>query len=126
MSLEFDDRGLVAQQQQIAQAPSRIERRFAGRTIQATRELLKVARQVVHRRSGRLRDSLVVDGPYPVAGGGVEARVRATVPYAAREVSHGGAHDYPTRTLETGQPILDALTRDLVLIVIEETGAGQG
>ena len=124
MSIEIDDRELRAVQQQVATAPARIQRRVAGRTLVATRALLKIARGVVHVRSSRLKDSLYVDGPYPVSDG-LEAFVRSPVAYAAEEAARGGAHDYPTRTIQDGRGVLDELARDLEVIVIEEVGAGR-
>lgn len=126
MSLEIDARGLEQLQQRIATAPARIERRMQGRTVRAMRTLLGIARATAHRKSGRLVDSLTIAGPFPIGVGSLEMRVETNVPYAIFEVAQGGAHDYPARTLEQGQSVINDLARDLALIVIEETGAGQG
>ena len=125
MSVEFDATGLRAKQAALVQAPSRIERRIAGRSITATRALMAVARAVVHVQSGGLRDSLYIDGPNPIGDGSIEVAVRSPLGYAGLEVAKGGEHDYPSRTLEAGNSILDDLARGLELIVIEETGAGR-
>lgn len=96
-----------------------------GRTIRAMRDLLRVARSVVHVQTGRLRDSLYIIQP-SIAGEFTESSIAATVPYAAAEADRGGAHDYPARTIEEGQAIIDQLADDLADLLAAATGAGRG
>lgn len=99
--------------------------RIAGRQIRAMRELLRVARSVVHVRSGRLRDSLYVIAP-SLLGDISESSIRATVSYAETEADKGGEHDYPARTIEDGAGVLDQLTDDLAaLLEAACTGGGR-
>lgn len=121
--IEIDDRELRALQQHLATAPSRIERRTAGRTTQAIRELLRVARQVAHQRSGALVAGLAIVGPFQVGAGTLEGQIRSSVPYAEDEAARGGEHDFPARTLDEGESVLDRLARDIEQIYIQETGA---
>ena len=97
----------------LEQAPSRIARQVQGRMVRAQRELLKVARSVVHVVSGDLRDSLSIDPPSYVGAELSEFGVSARVSYAAYEVARGGAHDYVARTLEDGAGIIDQAAADI-------------
>src|SRR4051812_2350589 len=92
----------------LEQAPARIARQVAGRMVRAQRELLGVARGVVHVQSGDLRDSLYIVAPYDIGAGITEFDVASNLSYAINEVDKGGAHDYVARTLEDGAGIIDA------------------
>lgn len=98
---------------------------IAGKQIRAMRELLRIARSVVHVQSGRLRDSLYIIQP-SIAGEFSESSITATVSYAAHEADKGGDHDYAARTIETGQGIIDQLTDELAELLAAATGAGRG
>ena len=123
-AVDIDDRGVRDLAARLNGAAARIAERQAGRTIRAQRDLLRVARSVVHVKSGHLRDSLYIDGASLIGQGTLEGAIRSTAPYADEEAARGGAHDYPAITLEVGADILDQLARDLERIVIEETTGG--
>jgi hypothetical protein len=106
-------------------APARIAQRVAGRMTRAQRELLGVARRVVHVRTGKLRDSLSIDPPSYVGADLSEFGVSARVSYAGYEVAKGGEHDYVARTLEEGQAVIDSAANDIADIVAS-TIVGQG
>lgn len=98
---------------------------IAGKQIRAMRDLLRVARSVVHVQSGRLRDSLYIIQP-SIASEITESSITAMVRYAASEAEKGGEHDYPARTIADGQAILDQLAEDLAELLAAATGAGRG
>src|SRR5690349_19445735 len=100
-------------------AEQRADDKLRGINTRAARDLLKLARSIVHVKSGRLRDGLVIEGPFNVGTGTLEARISApSVPYADEEVARGGAHDYATRTLEDGQGIIDQAAEDMEAALI--------
>lgn len=125
IAVDIDDSGLKQAQAQLQAAPSRIEQRVLGRVGRAQRELLRVARSVVHVKTGRLRDSLSIDGVALIGGGTLEGAIKTNVPYAEAEVARGGEHDYAQRTLEEGAGVLDELLKDLEDIYVTELGAGR-
>lgn len=102
-------------------AEQRVEARLRGINIRGARELLRVARNVVHVQSGRLQAGLIVEGPFDVGTGALEARVSApSVPYGAAEAARGGEHDWPTRTLSEGQGAIDQVAADMERAIVEE------
>ena len=104
----------------LAGAEQRTENRLRGLNIRGARELLKVARRVVHVRTGRLRDSLFVSGPFDVGSGAFEADVITNVSYAPLEIARGGEHDFVTRALTEGQSIIDDTAAAMEQAIIEE------
>lgn len=95
-------------------AEEKADAKLRAINTRGARELLKLARTLVHVRTGRLRDGLIVEGPFDIATGVLEARVSApSVPYAEAEFDRGGEHDTPARTLEEGQDILDGIAQDM-------------
>lgn len=104
-------------------ADQKADDKLRGINIRAARDLLKLARSIVHVKSGRLRDGLVIDGPFNVGTGTLEARISApSVPYADEEVARGGEHDFASRTLEDGAGVIDQAAQDMeqTLIAILE------
>lgn len=102
------------------------ESRLRAINTRGARELLRVARRVVHVRTGRLRDGLIVTGPYNVATGAVESTVSApSVPYAKYEIERGGDHDFVARTYEEGAGVFQAIAQDMedaLIAVMREGG----
>jgi hypothetical protein len=103
-------------------AETRADDKLRGINIRAARELLKLARSIVHVRSGRLQASLHIEGPFDVGTGTLEARVTSNVPYAEEEVARGSEHDYAARTIDEGQSIIEQAAQDMeqALIAIME------
>lgn len=97
----------------LEQSPARIARLVSGRMTRAQRDLLGVARRVVHVRSGDLRDSLSIEPPAYVGADISEFGVSARVSYAAYEIARGGEHDYVVRTLDEGAAIIDQTAADI-------------
>ena len=96
--------------------------KVTGRQIRAMRELLAVARGVVHVKSSHLRDSLFIMQPSAL-GELSESTISSTAPYAEEEAARGGAHDYPARTIEAGEGIIEGLQADLENLLLEALGA---
>src|SRR6476646_5680648 len=94
-------------------APARIARLVAGRMTRAQRDLLGVARSVVHVKSGELRDSLYVVAPAYQGASIGEWEIAARSAHGMYEVERGGAHDYVARTLEDGAGIIDSAADDI-------------
>jgi hypothetical protein len=110
----------------LERAQAALPGQIQGRTIRAMRDLLRVARSVVHIQSGRLRDSLYIVQPSAL-GAFTESSIQSIgVSYAAREADKGGEHDYPARTIAEGQAIIDQLADDLADLLAQATGAGRG
>ena len=124
IEITLDKSGLDRTATRLASAPSRIEQRINGRTIQAQRELLRVVRSVVHVRTGRLRDSFHIEGAHLVGNGTLEGAIVPSVPYARNERDRGGEHDYVAQAEEASQGIIDDLARDIAAIYVQATGAG--
>lgn len=104
-------------------AERRADDKLRGINIRASRELLKLAKQIVHVQSGRLQRGLIVEGPFDIGPGTLEARIAApSVPYAEAEVDRGSDHDYATRTLIAGERIIDQAAEDMeaALVAIME------
>jgi hypothetical protein len=122
MSLHTDLQSTIGQTtRHLRGVEERTEARLRGINLRGTRELLKIARNLVHERTGRLKAGLIIEGPYDVASGTLEARVAApTVVYAAEEAKRGGEHDYATRTLEAGQGVIDKVADDMERAIVEE------
>src|SRR5260221_3190700 len=100
-------------------AEQKAEARLRAINVRGARDLLKIARRVVHVKSGRLRDGLVVEGPFDIATGTLEARVSApSVPYATIEADRGGAHDFASRTIEEGAGVIDQIAHDMEAAII--------
>lgn len=94
-------------------APKRIAQQVQGRMIRAQRELLGVARSVVHVKSGELRDSLYIVAPSYIGAEIGEFDVAARSSHGMYEVARGGAHDYVARTLEDGAGVIDGAADDI-------------
>jgi hypothetical protein len=93
--------------------------------LRGARGLLGVARSVVHVKSGDLRDSLFVEGPFNTSTGGFMARVTSTRPYADIEADKGGEHDFAGRTITEGEAIIDQTATDMedaLIALIEGRG----
>ncbi len=103
----------------LEQAPARIARKVAGRMTRAQRELLGAARQVVHVKTGELRDSLYVVSPSYLGAEVSEWAIEARSAHGLYEVERGGAHDYVARTLEDGAGIIDGAAEDLAELVAQ-------
>lgn len=91
----------------------------------AGRQILAVARAVVHVQTGRLRDSLRIEGPFDIVSGSFELRVVTNVPYAEEEIARGGEHDYATRTVQDSAGIVDQAAEDMeraIVVLMEEAG----
>jgi len=88
-------------------------------TAKAARALLQIMQNLSHVKTGRMRASEVVNGPFEVATGAYEVTIGPTVDYAEHEVARGGDHDFVTRTLEAGQAVLDALRAELESAIVE-------
>src|SRR5262245_22323740 len=116
--LDSLERDMLAAQQQL-------EARIRGRLTTAIRQLLGVARGVVHVRSGDLRDSLYIIQPSLIAPEITESDIAARVFYAEQEADKGGAHDYPARTIEEGAAIIDSLAEDVAALIVQALGAGR-
>lgn len=103
-------------------AEQRADDKLRGINIRAARDLLRLARSVVHVQSGRLQGSLHVEGPFNIGTGTLEARVTSNVPYASEEIARGSEHDYATRTLTEGASIIEQAAQDMekALIAIME------
>src|SRR5919106_137584 len=95
---------------------TQLQAQINGRITRAMRDLLGVARGVVHVRSGDLRDSLYIIAP-SVAGDITESNIAARVSYAELEADKGGEHDYAARTIEEGAAIIDNLAEDIADLV---------
>lgn len=98
--------------------------RLRAINTRGARALLSVARSVVHVKSGHLRDSLFIEGPFDVTSGTFEGRVISTAPYAQYEVAKGGEHDFATRTIQEGQDIIDQVAQDMETMLINLIEAG--
>lgn len=104
----------------LAGAEQKVENKLRGINNRALRELQKIARSVVHVKSGRLQRGLEIQGPFNVATGELIATVSApTVPYADLEVERGGAHDFVTRTLEQGASVIDKAAQDMEQAIVD-------
>lgn len=106
-------------------AQANLEPRIRGRITTAMRQLLAVARGVVHVQSGDLRDSLYIIAPSIVAPEITESDIVARVSYDEQEADKGGAHDYPARTIEEGAAIIDRLTEDVAALIAQAFGVGR-
>ena len=109
---------IAVQAARLAQAEARVEARLRGINIRAARQLLSIARSVVHVQTGRLRDSLHIQGPFDIGTGALEISIASNVPYAAHEAGKGGEHDYPALALQGGQSIIDQAAEDMELAII--------
>lgn len=107
-----------------AQAASQLENRLNGRINRAMRELLSIARGVVHVQSHDLQNSLYIMQP-STSGEFTESSISARVFYAEQEADKGETHDYAARTIEAGQAIIDRLQNDLAEL-IAQAFLGQG
>lgn len=110
---------------QLEQAPQRAANRITSRMIRAQRELLGVARRVVHVRSGNLRDRLAIEPPTVIDASEAEFVVTSTASYADYEAEKGGEHDFATLTLEEGADIIQSATNDVAEILARSL-VGQG
>lgn len=97
-----------------------ITQRQHDATARASEQLRRVMQGVSHVKTGAMRDSDIVTGPYLVTSGTFETQIGPTVSYAAEEIARGGQHDYASRTLSEGADILDALMDELGGIVIAQ------
>ena len=105
---------------------SRLPDRLRGRQIRAMRDLLRVARGVVHVQSGDLRDSLYILEP-STFGEITESAIASDLSYASQEADKGGSHDYPARTIEEGTGVIDQLEDDVADLIADAfTGQGNG
>lgn len=111
---------------QLQGSQGRIQDRINGIGNRAIRDLLRIARQVAHRKSGKMIEGLYIEGPFVVGTGILESQIKSTAPYTGHEIARGADHDFPTITLQQGASILDRALRDIEEIVIQETGAGRG
>lgn len=101
-------------------ADQRANDRLRGINVRASRDLLRIARSVVHVVSGRLQAGLAVQGPFNVATGALEATISApSVPYAAHEVERGSDHDFPSRTLLAGERVIDQAAEDMERALVD-------
>jgi hypothetical protein len=103
----------------LEQAPARIARQVAGRMTRAQRELLSIARGVVHVKSGELRDSLYIVAPVYQGATVSEWAVAARSAHGPYEVERGGAHDYVAQTLEDGAVVIDETANDIADLVAQ-------
>lgn len=103
---------------------TQLESKVNGRIIRAMRELLGMARGVVHEKSGDLRDSLFIIAPSAIAPEVTESQIASRLFYAELEADRGGEHDYPARTIEEGAAIIDELAEDLARIYMAAFGVG--
>jgi len=102
-----------------AGSEQRAEAKIRAINVRASRELLKVARSVVHVKTGRLRDGLIVEGPFNVASGELVATISApSVSYADIEAARGGLHDFATRTIAEGASVIDQAAADMEAAII--------
>lgn len=108
----------------LEQSRAALPGRIAARQVRAMRELLRVARAVVHVQSGDLRDSLYIIQP-SIAGDIQESSITSLVSYAEHEADKGGEHDYAARTIDEGAAILDRLTDELAELLAAASGAGR-
>lgn len=99
-------------------AETRADDKLRGINIRAARELLAIARGVVHVKSGRLQGSLHIEGPFNVGTGTLEARVVSNVPYADLEIARGSEHDYAARTIEDGSAVIEQAAQDMEAALI--------
>lgn len=122
MSVGYSQLEQLARDQQ--QAARQLQNRINGRITRAMRELLSVARGVVHVQSGELRDSLYLIAP-SVSGAITESSIGARSAHAEFELEKSGEHDYAARTIEDGQAIIDELTNDIAeLVALAFVGRG--
>src|SRR6266496_6091248 len=108
-----------------ASARSESEQRAAVR--RASVRLLAIMRQQTHVQTGRMRASEIVEGPFPIGQGVIEATIGPTVEYAIEEIKRGdlpsgshpeGGHDYRQRTLDAGDTVFDDLANELVNAIL--------
>lgn len=105
---------LAADAARYERASQRADEKLRGINTRAARELLRLARSIVHVQTGRLRDGLILDGPFNIGTGTLEARISApSVPYASLEAARGGEHDFAARTLAEGAVIITAAAQDM-------------
>ncbi len=124
MSLQTEITSDLAQVvRDLRNAETRADDKLRAINVKGIRKLLAIARGVVHVKSGRLQSGLVIDGPFNIGTGTLEAKVYApSVPYAGEEIKRGGAHDFASRTLEEGQGAIDETAQEMerALIAILE------
>jgi hypothetical protein len=109
---------IAEQAARLAQAEARVEARLRGINIRAARQLLSIARSVVHVQTGRLRDSLHVQGPFDIGTGALEVSIASSVPYAGAEIARGADHDYASLTIQGGQSVIDQTAEDMEMAII--------
>lgn len=110
---------------QLEQAPQRAANRIQGRMTRAQRELLGIARRVVHVQSGNLRDRLAIEPPVVIDAGEAEYVVSSSASYAEHEAAKGGDHDFATLTIEEGADIIQSAANDVAEILASAL-VGQG
>lgn len=108
--------------QLLLSADDRANARHVRLLTEATDDLKGYAQSIGHRKSGLMDDSMHRLGPFPIGQGILEASFVSGADYAEEEVSHGGTHDWATRTiaeqdarilqlqLEVEQALVNALT----------------
>jgi hypothetical protein len=84
-------------------ADAAISRESVRLLVEAADDLRQAAQSIGHKRSGNMTGSMHRLGPFPIGNGALEARVESGAFYAEEEVKKGGAHDWPTRTLQEQQ-----------------------
>lgn len=100
-------------------AEQQAEARLRAINIRASRQLLRIAKQVVHVQSGRLREGLIVQGPFDIGSGTLESEISApSVPYATIEAARGSDHDYPARTLLAGEGVIRQAEQDMEAAIV--------
>jgi hypothetical protein len=116
MTIDTSQLESLARDQQ--QAAQQLQNRINGRINRAMRELLSIARGVVHVRSHDLQNSLYIAAP-SIHGEITESNIKARVFYGEIEADRGDEHDYPARTIQDGAAILDELANDVAELIAQ-------
>lgn len=94
-------------------APAKIAQNNANLLMVAIEDLKEYGQTIGHEQSGRMDETMHVNGPFSVGSGILEASFESSVDYAEMEVARGGSHDWATRTLNEQQPRITQLQLDV-------------
>lgn len=127
MSLQTDISSDISETaRRMAAADEIAQRRIESIFGRVARDMLKLEKDIVHVKTGRLRAGLEVQGPINIARGELVATLSApSVPYADEEAGRNGTHDFARRTIYEGQNIIDRGAQEMGDAIITALQGGR-
>lgn len=98
-------------------ADAQIDRDTAVALKRAQVALRELAARIAHRKTGNMADSMYDLGPFTAGAGELESTIQSAAPYTVYELERGGDHDWASRAIVEGAPILDTLADETGRVV---------